>query len=361
MARDLGEDLESEILVRLPAKSLMRFKCVQRSWNALFRNHRFVMSHMNMHMSKEHLMVFQFKRNIHASLTCDDPSKPPQYFNCSSPNKTFYFLRSYGSCNGVFCLGVNYKESYCNRLILWNPNTRESKLIPFPSNKFSYAFQGFGVDPNTNDFKIIKPIINILDWRHLFISHAEVYNLSTNSWTVIHDVTLPTTNNALFQLANGSNVLVNGVYYWLIGYEDGFGSILCFDFRNNQFSKLMAPVDISNIETLLVQDNTVEDNIFEVNGSLGYIVQCHGQNRLEIWIMNEHKWTKTHNTVWPKEILILGIWKDGNQLLGRKGYLGKQWLTIYNLGAQPVHQFPVGVYLDSPIEKYVESIVPLSA
>ncbi|XP_061341659.1 putative F-box/kelch-repeat protein At3g22730 [Gastrolobium bilobum] len=240
-------------------------------------------------------------------------------------------------------------------LVLWNPNTREVNLIPFPSHTFDpiHQYYGFGVDPNTNDFKVVKLIINF-PHHGFIISYAEVYDFSTNSWTVIHDVTLPPTNNALLQLYNGCNVLVNGgVYHWLIGYEDDFGSILCFDFRNNQFSKLMAPVKISKTETLLVNDNIVE-----VNGSLGYIVQHLRQARLEIWVMNEHKWTKTHSIVLPKEILILGVLKDGNQLLGRKG---KQRLIIYNLIAQPVHQFPVQVCLDSPIEKYVESIVPLSA
>ncbi|XP_061365267.1 putative F-box protein At3g16210 [Gastrolobium bilobum] len=232
MARDLDEDLELEILVRLPPKSLMRFKCVQRSWNALFRNHRFVMSHMNMLMSKEHLMVFEFYG--HASLTCDDPSQPPLYLNCSSPNKSFNFHWSCGSsCNGVFCLGV-FDEHDDYRLILWNPNTREVNLIPFDSHSQTserYSeFYCFGFDPNTNDFKVVK----LIRTGHYppIISCAVVYNLSTNSWTFIHDLHHP-----IFSCRGScysDNVLVNGVYHWLTGVEGGFGYILCFDFCNYQ-------------------------------------------------------------------------------------------------------------------------------
>jgi len=37
----LTEDLPIEILSRLPVKLLMRFKCVQRSWNILFKTPSF--------------------------------------------------------------------------------------------------------------------------------------------------------------------------------------------------------------------------------------------------------------------------------------------------------------------------------
>ncbi|XP_061341660.1 F-box/kelch-repeat protein At3g06240-like [Gastrolobium bilobum] len=366
MAKDLGEDLESEILVRLPAKSLMRFKCVQRSWNALFRNHRFLMSHVNMQMSKERLMVFGLDREMEfekiVSLTCDDPSQSPQYLNCSPLDNSFKFHMSYGSCNGVFCVGMCNEEIYdlsgVYQLILWNPITRESKLIPFPSEKPSYKLHGFGVDPNTNDFKIIKPTINFEGSCRPLIAYAEVYNLSTNSWTSIHVVTLPHAESVKTQYYY-SCVLVNGVYHWLIAYEGGFGYILCFDFRNNQFSKLTAPVDLPNDER-----HMDTDKIAEVNGSLGYIIQYLEQERLEIWIMNEHKWTKTHSVVWPTDIFIFGVWKDGNQLLGQKNInqdKDEKRLTIYNLDAQPFHQFQVlNLHPYSQINKYVESIVPLS-
>ncbi|AES76970.1 BSD domain protein [Medicago truncatula] len=47
----LTEDLRMEILVRLPVKSLMRFKCVQRSWNILFKTPSFL-SKRRLHSSE---------------------------------------------------------------------------------------------------------------------------------------------------------------------------------------------------------------------------------------------------------------------------------------------------------------------
>ncbi|KEH15721.1 F-box and associated interaction domain protein, partial [Medicago truncatula] len=55
----LSEDLQIEILVRLPKKSLMRYKSVQRSWNILFETPSFVNKRMlhNSHNGKAHSLT----------------------------------------------------------------------------------------------------------------------------------------------------------------------------------------------------------------------------------------------------------------------------------------------------------------
>ncbi|KAK7258945.1 hypothetical protein RIF29_24537 [Crotalaria pallida] len=59
MESSLPEDLvHDEILVRLPTRSLMRFKCVDPSWNALFNTDTFLMRHTLMQMREERNMIF---------------------------------------------------------------------------------------------------------------------------------------------------------------------------------------------------------------------------------------------------------------------------------------------------------------
>lgn len=72
---NLGEDLEREILVRLPAKSLTRFKCVQRSWNALFKTRTFVARQKHIQSNNHRLMTNIQNRNITLlSSDSDDPT-----------------------------------------------------------------------------------------------------------------------------------------------------------------------------------------------------------------------------------------------------------------------------------------------
>ncbi|MCL7032253.1 hypothetical protein MKW94_000196, partial [Papaver nudicaule] len=46
MSRYLPEEIIGDILPRLPAKSVLRFRCVCKSWLKLFRNPNFVKHHL---------------------------------------------------------------------------------------------------------------------------------------------------------------------------------------------------------------------------------------------------------------------------------------------------------------------------
>ncbi|XP_061340237.1 uncharacterized protein LOC133286801 [Gastrolobium bilobum] len=221
------------------------------------------------------------------------------------PDKSLHTGKSYGFCNGVFCLYGYYGYSGRGRFILWNPATREVKFIPLPPhNPFeleeSGLLHGFGVDLNTNDFKLVKSNIDLDNQLHP-VSSAQVYNLSTNSWTLIHDVTLP----PIKQVCLGHethNALSNGIYHWLIGYDDGgFAYILCFDFRTNKFSKLRGPIAAINDGLFM------RDYVAEIDGSIAYVALYDNPKLLTIWVMNQHGWAKKH-TIWrpdPRDSYLL--------------------------------------------------------
>ncbi|KAK7259377.1 hypothetical protein RIF29_24984 [Crotalaria pallida] len=160
----LGHDLVSEILMRLPVKSLMRFKCVHRSFNALFRTPTFITGHMMMHKLKhkeERLVIFENYEKPHCMIS-DDPSQSPinLEFEIPSTKPLRYIVPYTSSHRGIFCLYGQYNSfSSADDFILWNPATREVKLVtPPPSyvprlmgNVVGYhLFFGFGGDPDLN-------------------------------------------------------------------------------------------------------------------------------------------------------------------------------------------------------------------
>ncbi|CAJ2677127.1 unnamed protein product [Trifolium pratense] len=69
-------------------------------------------------------------------------------------------IKSYGSCNGVFCLNaLCWFHSRCfDELIMWNPATREvHRIPPTPCLNSGSPLYGFGAgDPNSTDFKVVK-------------------------------------------------------------------------------------------------------------------------------------------------------------------------------------------------------------
>ena len=341
---NLGLDLETEILVWLPLKSLMRFRCVQRSWNDLIQSPAFLKRrHMNMYDSPS-LMILNEKQNYVTLLSCDNLIHIKSPF--SNNSRHFVTIESYGSCNGVFCLkGLCwYKDSCVDELSILNPTTREVHRIP-PNRCFnneSYLY-GFGVDDsNIIDFKVVKLRVNYhVRSNELYISSAEVYSLITKSWTPTRHPPPPFTIITR-QCPSKYNTLVNGFYHWITNNSfyycyDGVADILCFNFHNDQFHRLRGP-------TLSAEDRYfLCDDVAEIKGFLAYVVQCHYSNFVKIWVMDhQNGWEKKYNIGPPLfNFRMRGLWKNGDQLLGgRAGEL----LRSYDHQGNSLCRFQIDVH-----------------
>jgi F-box interacting protein len=303
----LGLDLETEILVWLPLKSLIRFRCVQRSWNDLIQKPTF-MKRRQMNMSDSQLLILYKKEPYVTLLSCDNLIHIKSLFS----NKTlcnYHTIESYGSCNGVFCLKRLHcsHKSCLDELIMWNPTTREVHRVP-PSLFLDKdpCLHGFGADdPNNISFKVVKLHLSYDGIRR----SAEVYNLSTNSWTPTEH---PPPFTEIRRLCPSRyNTLVNSVYHWItnISFYD-VANILCFDFRNNQFHELRGP-------TFSVEDhNFLRDDVAEIKGSLAYVIQHRFDSPVvsNIWVMDQSGWHKKYN-IGPLVSIsrMLGLWKNGDE------------------------------------------------
>jgi len=368
----------------------MRFKCVQRSWNILFKNPNFVIRNMHIHMSNHdhhRFMIINqytketcpkthnhndklFDKDIES--TClethllllslpQHPTPTPNLIKSIFPkNIPIRIIKFYGHCNGILCLEYDYNLS----LILWNPTTREVHFVPpHPASYIHPEYLiGFGAKHNTNDFKVVKLNVNREKPFVFSLSSLEIYNLSDKSWTIIHNPTLPpdqATMRYYSKRPNKYNILVNGIYHWITGYNvKGFSIILCFDFSNNKFHTIMGPI------TRLASEFGAA-NVTEINGSLAYVVQCyHRMIGMRIWVMDKlNGWTKLYNFVsvdWAIDKHAIWKGKNGIQFLGGKP---GQLLTLYDHHGNSLQQFQIVLHgiLDAfLVHEYVQSIAPLS-
>uniref|UniRef100_A0A7N2R134 F-box domain-containing protein n=1 Tax=Quercus lobata TaxID=97700 RepID=A0A7N2R134_QUELO len=169
-SRDLPENLVVEILSRSPVKSLMRFKSVRKSWHAHLRNHSFITQHHKWATSDNQgrgvVFTHEHHGQTHVALLSNDT------LEMSRDIELVILPRE--------CL-------YGEEILLWNPATRESKLLPIIKQRSRYSGPyvaynfGFGIDPKTNDLKVVR----IVDFYRHKQPQFEVYNLSTDSWRVI--------------------------------------------------------------------------------------------------------------------------------------------------------------------------------
>ncbi|XP_074362622.1 putative F-box protein At1g32420 [Apium graveolens] len=149
-----------EILPRLPVKSLVRFRCVCKSWNLLLSNDpSFVQSHLT--------------RN------CMDPNKCSLITRCLPRNIHKYkFLELGGSINGLVCV-YHFDNHAITCLGIWNPATNQYKDISLtPSTAATSDFYfGLGFDSVANDHKLV--FVAIYPERPLL---SYVYSYNHSSW-----------------------------------------------------------------------------------------------------------------------------------------------------------------------------------
>ncbi|XP_047087710.1 putative F-box protein At1g12855 [Lolium rigidum] len=162
---EMPDDLVSEILVRLPVKSLLRFKSVCRTWHTTICSRSFISMHLQRAVSNH-------QRHQCFLLT-------PYFLAEGSSNISLYrWQKSQASASLAYTLnffeGASvrvYILGHCNGLVLvptstkmyvLNPSTRELLTLPesirsmLQPSSICRAIVGFGLDSFTNKYKIVR-------------------------------------------------------------------------------------------------------------------------------------------------------------------------------------------------------------
>ncbi|OIT23019.1 f-boxkelch-repeat protein [Nicotiana attenuata] len=162
-------ELITEILLRLPVESLLRFRCVSKSWLALISSPEFVKAHLNISANNKDythhrlMMNFESKYNIKdCSLSSLFNESVIEAFDLDYPTKSNGSYKRFpnsdrivGSVNGLICLAM---EDY--DLVVWNPSIRKYKKLPDSRprlERMTYDFHryGFGYDEFHDDYKVV--------------------------------------------------------------------------------------------------------------------------------------------------------------------------------------------------------------
>ncbi|KAL6578255.1 hypothetical protein OROMI_010583 [Orobanche minor] len=171
----LGEDLVGEIFERLPSESLVRFRCLSKSWYSRIASPDFIRRHRlrssqkvlirHLETSSPDVLISHIKyhgrddvKDLYGLHSVDRfPLYPgPEYFDTSSTKFPCNHPKVVNSCNGIFCL-----RDYKVGISLWNPSVRRTLTLPnqpFIGNSINRPrlAVGMGFDPISNDYKIVR-------------------------------------------------------------------------------------------------------------------------------------------------------------------------------------------------------------
>ncbi|KAL0444783.1 UNVERIFIED_CONTAM: F-box/kelch-repeat protein [Sesamum latifolium] len=285
---NIPDDVTIEILTRLPVRSLIRFKCVCKSWNLLLKNPTFISKHHQTISQKDgsevllvsrrdnvtNKRVVSMLRNDGSDNTLADQDLP------TFLNDMFGHVRLIGPCKGVVCL-----FGFPDNIALWNPSIRDFKKLPLsllprpPNAKVRGGDLGVGFDSTTHDLKVMQILFCVsFDCRLLY--QVEIYSSKTNTWKK-YDNVVPA-NIMYYNI--WSTVYKNENFCWWAQDKD-VEVILSFDMSKEMFQKTPLP---SGIDVLGGQ-HRITRAILPVKDSIALIVYRlqEAQKVFDVWVLNE--------------------------------------------------------------------------
>lgn len=247
VAYNFSEDIFIEILLRLPAKSLMRFKCVAKQWQSLISDRGFVKSHLQRlktgdiissqrifkttpleTINYEALDGGMGSDNDRAVVKYHQPRMGVDVSSCDP--------ELVGSCDGLVCLSVH------GRFVLYNPTTKESRNLPGSDLfRIDELIQGLGYDSRSDDYKIVQRKVpeNWLEGSGEW--EVVIFSLKSGSWR--RTQARLGRHLSLIETGTGRGVYWNGALHWCVVDESKEMAeivIISFDLLEEKFQHVLS-------------------------------------------------------------------------------------------------------------------------
>ncbi|PHT61062.1 hypothetical protein T459_35100 [Capsicum annuum] len=277
----LQEEIIMDILSRLPVLSLLRFKCVSKYWMTLISEPYYTLKHLNHaknNQNSQKILVLHGEFPLHcsslssASLSSVRLAENVQKLDWPSNPRPWRF-RMYCCYDGLALIKLRDYPQYARAiLLLWNPSTRESIVLPCTEFSLSKDFScGLGYDSTSDDYKIFK----IDD-----TAHCEILALKSGSWRKIDK--RPAGVFPVLSDTKDSLAFVHGAFHWL---DSSLGKMLIsFSISNEVYGEIPLPEGMS----LVFNMNRI-NGVSALEGMLS-VYSTHirrGIHTLKLWILKD--------------------------------------------------------------------------
>ncbi|KAL2937381.1 hypothetical protein RDABS01_020830 [Bienertia sinuspersici] len=279
------EEILEDILSRLPAKSIGRFRCVSIPWRALLSQPHFIKNHLNrikqFRFEEQSLFLVTYEskclfttqlKNAHHML--DEMATFATKISFDNHQfDTEVLIRNVASYDGLALF-----EDKERLLLLVNPTTKEFKELPespyaLDPDASSYSMYGVGYDSVSDDYKVVTVFFYI-----------NVYSVKNGTWK--------SAANSPYDHAVGhvtSGVFVDGCIHWLACTTSDYSSVIvAFDLTEEKFRQVPPP-------SLVEGSNFVFSRLLTLGGCL-CMSDSNRDYKTDIWVMTDYgvkeSWTR---------------------------------------------------------------------
>nr|XP_027118765.1 putative F-box protein At5g52610 [Coffea arabica] len=311
----LPDDILLNIFKRIPAKPLMRLKCVCKSWKTLISSPYLANLHYKVSQTRPDAsyLIFYLRKNfstirsifptnLEAALTA---GLPTHNFQQSSPCTDIV--------NGLICFFD--RKDY--QLKMLNITTGEKVTLPYQRPlQFRYPSMFLGFDPHRKEYKVLCTLDfgRQVKWR--------ILTIGTNLWRTMG-------NKPLLEKFKKGTICVDGCIYWKDElFVDGERAIQYFHVGEEKFGMVFPPKRTKRIR-----------QVTRIGDDLAIVYRkpfCH--NLLKLWIFNKEDKNWAKNVIkLPRipvsRLEVIGTTHKTSEILmtTKLGYHDMLQLVFYNL------------------------------
>ena len=271
-------DLTIQILSRLPAKSVLRFRSVSNRWSTITTSQYFINSFATRSLASWRSVLlcickgdrlFVFSSPLHKS-SCDGPLSCLGSYQFTNPN--FGKLHRYSYVHGLILLEGS------KQLVVWNPTLKRFFTLPQPESECDRGRIVAGYDTSEGEYIVLR-VLEDSKIRILTLG-AQGKGLCTKIITLGVPWHIPTIHFC---------GCINGVMYYGAAVFVGVGlehHIISFHVRSEKFNQIKCP----------------ERNFLESSHMVTYegrlaIVKTKNFPAIDLWTLKDgdrHIWTHKH-------------------------------------------------------------------
>ncbi|XP_023638935.1 putative F-box protein At3g49980 [Capsella rubella] len=288
---ELPRDLLEEILCRVPATSLKRFRSTCKQWNRLLNDKKFLKKHCD--KAAKHYTVLSLTDesrlcllnvNFHSGVpnslevTWDELSLIDQSKSHQVNIKQVFH------CDGLLLCTIKDNTIF---VVVWNPCTGQTKWIPTSKDCSFHDFVlGYHQDKQTGNKSY-----RILSYKsyHCGDQEFQVYDIDSNSWRSINVTPIPNYNFAYPYY----RVSLNGKTYWFgVDEKEEELGLISFDYATERLERLHLPYQFYRYDDLYLSVVGEE--------KLLVLLQREHTSRKEIWVTTNKIDDETKDMSWSK-------------------------------------------------------------